>query len=460
VTAFVVVGAGVAGATAAAKVREEGFDGDLVLIGAESMAPYERPPLSKEYLRGESDHHFVRPPEWYAEHQIDARFGAKAERVNVTDRVVELEGGERVAFDQVVIATGARNRRPKIDGLGLPGVFDLRYAPDADAIKQAAKGGSKAVMVGMGFIGAEVAASLRQLGLDVTVVEFFGTPLERVLGPTLGGAIEALHRDHGVEMIFRDGAERFEGDGRFEAMITKEGRRIEGRPGRQRHPGRRHPGDECRGHLGDRRRRPARSSRIRVDPGRALRQRPEDGGARREEPAGDAGGVRRRPLVLVGPVRRRDPDGRFRDRVGRYGRAWQHRGPELLGVPAEGRPAPVDVQHEPEVRRPAFDAADRLEGEPRSRAARRSRVRPSSAAPAQGAGDMMQPNITHVPCDLNQQQKRHDARKDSLARAVAWRMGKRSWLDRLLRRATPRLELSAEDLRPRETEDAFHGFQV
>jgi 3-phenylpropionate/trans-cinnamate dioxygenase ferredoxin reductase component len=228
VTTFVVVGAGLGGGTTAATLREEGFDGDLVLIGAEPMPPYERPPLSKEYLRGESDHHFVRPAEWYEEHAIDARFDVKAERVNVTDRVVELEGGERVPFDQVVIATGARNRKPKIEGLGLPGIYDLRYAPDADAIKQAAKVGRKAVMVGMGFIGAEVAASLRQLGLDVTVVEFFGSPLERVLGPTLGGAIESLHRDHGVEMIFRDGAERFEGDGRFEAMITREGRRIEG----------------------------------------------------------------------------------------------------------------------------------------------------------------------------------------------------------------------------------------
>jgi len=142
VTTFVVVGAGLGGGTAAATLREEGFDGDLVLIGAEQMAPYERPPLSKEYLRGESDHHFVRPPEWYQEHQIDARFGAKAERVNVADRVVELEGGERVPFDQVVIATGARNRKPKIEGLGLPGVYDLRYAPDADAIKRAAKGGA------------------------------------------------------------------------------------------------------------------------------------------------------------------------------------------------------------------------------------------------------------------------------------------------------------------------------
>jgi len=228
VTAFVVIGAGVGGATAAAKLREDGFDGDVVLIGAEEMAPYERPPLSKEYLRGESGHHFVRPPEWYAEHAIDVRFGSRAERVDVSGRVVELEGGERVPFDQVVIATGSRNRKPPIEGLDLPGVFNLRFASDADAIKQAAKEGSKAVMVGMGFIGAEVTASLRQLGLDVTVVEFFGTPLERVLGPTLGGAIEALHRDHGVEMIFRDGAERFEGNERFEALVTKEGRRIEG----------------------------------------------------------------------------------------------------------------------------------------------------------------------------------------------------------------------------------------
>jgi 3-phenylpropionate/trans-cinnamate dioxygenase ferredoxin reductase subunit len=228
VTTFVVVGAGIAGATAAAKLREEGFDGDVVLIGAEEIPPYERPPLSKEYLRGESDHHYVRDSGFYEENEIDARLGVRAEHVNVTDRVVELAGAERVAFDQVVVATGARNRRPKIEGLELEGVFDLRFAQDSDAIREAAKNGSKAVLVGMGFIGAEVAASLRQLGLAVTVVEFFGTPLERVLGPTLGGAIEALHRDHGVEMFFRDGAERFEGDGRFEAMVTKEGRRIEG----------------------------------------------------------------------------------------------------------------------------------------------------------------------------------------------------------------------------------------
>jgi 3-phenylpropionate/trans-cinnamate dioxygenase ferredoxin reductase component len=227
-TTFVVVGGGEAGGTAAATLRGDGFDGDVVLIGAEPMAPYERPPLSKEYLRGESGHVYVRPPEWYTENAIEARFGTRAQRVHVAESVVEIEGGERIPYDEVVIATGSRNRHPPIPGLDLPGVLDLRFAPDSDAIRLAAKNGSKAVLVGMGFIGAEVAASLRVLGLDVTVVEMFATPLEHVVGPEIGGAIEALHRDHGVEMFFRDGAERFEGDGRFEALITKEGRRIEG----------------------------------------------------------------------------------------------------------------------------------------------------------------------------------------------------------------------------------------
>lgn len=225
---IVIVGAGEAGGTAAGSLRDQGYDGQLVLLGAEPLAPYERPPLSKEYLRGESDHHFVRPEGWYADNAVDARFGVKAERLNVADRTLELSDGGRVPFEQAVIATGSRNRRFDWPGLDLPGVYDLRFAPDADAIRAAASAGSKAVIVGMGFIGAEVAASLRQLGLDVTVVEYFDAPLERVLGPELGGAIAALHRDHGVEMIFGDAAEQFEGDGRFEALVTREGRRIEG----------------------------------------------------------------------------------------------------------------------------------------------------------------------------------------------------------------------------------------
>jgi 3-phenylpropionate/trans-cinnamate dioxygenase ferredoxin reductase subunit len=227
VTSVVIVGAGEAGRSAAGALRDQGFDGRIVLIGEEPMPPYERPPLSKEYLRGESDHVFVRPPDWYAAHDVDARFGVRASRVLASERVVELADGDRIAFDQAIVATGSRNRRFPLPGLDLPGVLDLRFAADADAIREAAGNGSKAVLVGMGFIGAEVAASLRQLGLDVTVVEFAGAPLERVLGLELGRVIEGLHRDHGVEMFFHDGAEAFEGDGRFETLVTKEGRRIE-----------------------------------------------------------------------------------------------------------------------------------------------------------------------------------------------------------------------------------------
>jgi 3-phenylpropionate/trans-cinnamate dioxygenase ferredoxin reductase component len=229
VPTFVVVGANLAGGTAAATLREEGFDGRVVLIGAEPLPPYERPPLSKEYLRGETpEPAYVRPPDWYEKSQIETRFGQRAERLNLGERSVELDTGERIAFDALLIATGCRNRRYPIPGLDLPGVHDLRFLEDCDAIKSAATRGSKAVLVGMGFIGAEVAASFRARGVDVTVVEFAETPLQRVLGTDLGRVIEGLHRDHGVEMIFRDGAEQFEGDGRFEVLVTKEGRRLEG----------------------------------------------------------------------------------------------------------------------------------------------------------------------------------------------------------------------------------------
>jgi 3-phenylpropionate/trans-cinnamate dioxygenase ferredoxin reductase subunit len=225
----VVIGAGLAGASAVGALRDMGFDGRIVLIGEEPLPPYERPPLSKEYLRGEeAEQRAIRPEEWYSDHAVETRFGTRAMRLLAREREVELADGERIGFDAAVVATGSRPRRPPIPGLDLEGVFDLRFAADAERLRAAAVGAGKAVLVGMGFIGAEVAASFRQMGLEVTVVEYFATPLERVLGPDLGGAIEALHRDHGVEMIFRDAADRFEGAGRFEALVTTGGRRIEG----------------------------------------------------------------------------------------------------------------------------------------------------------------------------------------------------------------------------------------
>ncbi|MEX0991464.1 MAG: FAD-dependent oxidoreductase [Actinomycetota bacterium] len=228
---FVIVGASATGATAAATLREEGFDGRIVLVGDEPQPPYERPPLSKEFLRGEQDlaKGFLRPPEFYAEQSIETRFGERAERIDPPRRTVVLEGGEELSFDAALIATGARNRGLDIPGADLEGVFDLRTDADCDQIKAAAAGASKAVLVGFGFIGAELAASFRQLGLEVSVVEVFPAPLFRVLGLGFGRAIEAMHRDHGVELFFQETAARFEGGGgRFEAVVTEQGRRVEG----------------------------------------------------------------------------------------------------------------------------------------------------------------------------------------------------------------------------------------
>lgn len=223
-----VVGASLCGATVAATLRDLGFDGRVVLIGEERLPPYERPPLSKEYLRGEQplDKGFVRPEGWFEENSIETRFGARAERIDVNDRALVLQGGERVPFDRAVITTGARNRRLPVPGLDLEGVLDLRVPADADRIRQAAAGGGPAVVVGMGFIGSEVAASLRQLGVEVTAIDLFGVPLERALGPEVGAVMEAVHRDHGVELHMKDGIGSFEGDGRVEEVVTAGGRRI------------------------------------------------------------------------------------------------------------------------------------------------------------------------------------------------------------------------------------------
>ena len=226
---IVVVGASLAGATAAGVLREEGYEGRLVLIGAEAEPPYERPPLSKELLRGEQtlDDALVRPAAWYDEQGVDARFGTRAVQIDARAREVILAGGERVDFDRLLVATGGRNRQLEVPGAGLPGVFDLRYHRDAIRIRDAATTGARVVCVGMGFIGAEVAASLRTQGCDVTVVEIFETTLYRILGPEIGRVLEGIHRDHGVRMIFSDTVERFEGDGRLERVVTEAGVSID-----------------------------------------------------------------------------------------------------------------------------------------------------------------------------------------------------------------------------------------
>jgi len=164
---FAIVGASLAGGGAAAALREEGFDGRVILIGAEPRPPYERPSLSKEYLRNESSFEsaLVRPPDFYEENDIETRFGVRATRVDAADEVVELDDGERVAYDKLLIATGSRNRRLPIPGLDLEGIYDLRTVADSDRIRAEIAPGRRAVVVGMGFIGSGGAAALRPLGV-------------------------------------------------------------------------------------------------------------------------------------------------------------------------------------------------------------------------------------------------------------------------------------------------------
>jgi 3-phenylpropionate/trans-cinnamate dioxygenase ferredoxin reductase subunit len=225
---FVIVGAGLTGGSAVVALREEGFGGELVLIGAEPEVPYERPPLSKEYLRGEAtfEDSLVRPPNFYSDKDVETRLGIRATKVDPEGKVVELEDGNRVPYDKVLIATGGRNRRPPIPGLDLDGVYDLRTVSDADRIRSQVAPGRKVVIAGMGFIGSEVAASLRMLGMEVSVIARSKLPLERVLGEKIARVMESIHRDQGVEMVFEDAVAAFEGSGCVERVRTQGGRVI------------------------------------------------------------------------------------------------------------------------------------------------------------------------------------------------------------------------------------------
>jgi 3-phenylpropionate/trans-cinnamate dioxygenase ferredoxin reductase component len=226
---IVVVGASLAGASAAFALREEGFDGTIVLIGDEPELPYERPPLSKKYLSGDQpfEKALVRSIEQYDEHAIDLELGAIASRINTRERSVELTDGRSFRADRVLIATGARNRRPPIPGLDLAGIYDLRTRADADRLRAELVPGRRAVVVGLGFIGSEVAATMRGAGLEVIGIEVFAVPLEPVLGSEIGSVLADLHREHGVELLLGDGVQEFVGDRRVKGVRTNTGRIVE-----------------------------------------------------------------------------------------------------------------------------------------------------------------------------------------------------------------------------------------
>jgi 3-phenylpropionate/trans-cinnamate dioxygenase ferredoxin reductase subunit len=217
---FVVIGAGLAGAKAVEALRDQGFEGRLVLIGAEPHRPYERPPLSKGYLAGtaEREKSFVHPEGWYAEHDVEFKPGRTAIRLDRAARRVELNDGTTVDFDKVLITTGASPRRLGIPGADAPGVHYLRTIDDSELLREVIAKASRLVVIGAGWIGLEVTATARQAGVEVTVVENAGLPLLRVLGPEVAQVFSDLHRAHGVDLRVNDAV----------AEITTEAGRVNG----------------------------------------------------------------------------------------------------------------------------------------------------------------------------------------------------------------------------------------
>lgn len=219
-----IAGASLAGAKAAEGAREAGFEGRVVLIGDEEASPYERPPLSKAILRGEAEPSsaLVHPDDCYRELSIE-RVTGRVTAIDVTARRLTLADGGAVPFDALVLATGAAPRRLRVPGADLPGVHVLRTMDDALALRAAIVGGSRVAVIGAGWIGSEVAASARQMGRDVVLIDPNTVPLQRVLGDEIGGAFRDLHADHGVDLRLGNGVDEIRGGEAAEGVRLADG---------------------------------------------------------------------------------------------------------------------------------------------------------------------------------------------------------------------------------------------
>ena len=226
---FVIVGAGLAGTTAAQTLRTQGFDGRVVLLGAEAEAPYDRPPLTKGYLRGETPREqvYLHDGDFYRRNGIELRTSAPVTSIEPSARTVTLADGEEVGFDRLLLAPGAEPRRLPVPGAGLEGVCYLRNLADSDVLRERLGRGGRLVVVGAGWIGVELAAFARQKCLEVTLLDPSPLPLARVLGSEVGGFYRDLHAAHGVELLLGVGVAAFEGGSAVERVVTSDGRRID-----------------------------------------------------------------------------------------------------------------------------------------------------------------------------------------------------------------------------------------
>jgi len=202
--AYVIAGAGLAGAKAAQTLREEGFDGPVVLIGDEMERPYERPPLSKDYLLGKAEREaiYVHPESWYTDNGVELRLGVPVSGINAAAHEVGLADGSWVGYTRLLLATGSSPRRLPVPGADADGVLYLRRVADSDQIKAAFQAASQVVVIGAGWIGLETAAAARLAGVEVTILETAALPLLRVLGPEVAQVFAGLHRDHDVDLRF------------------------------------------------------------------------------------------------------------------------------------------------------------------------------------------------------------------------------------------------------------------
>ncbi len=224
----VIVGAGQAGAQVAISLRQAGFAGEVVLLGEEPEPPYQRPPLSKAVLSGEMapERTQIRSAAYYAKNAIDLRLGARALRILRARQLLELGNGATLAYDVLVLCTGTGPRRLALPGSDLAGVLYLRTLADAARIKDAARAGARAVIVGGGYIGLEVAASLTKLGCAVTVVEALERVMSRVVAPPVSAFFAAEHAAHGVAILTGTAVAALAGEGQVGAVVTGDGRRL------------------------------------------------------------------------------------------------------------------------------------------------------------------------------------------------------------------------------------------
>jgi 3-phenylpropionate/trans-cinnamate dioxygenase ferredoxin reductase subunit len=226
---FLVVGGGLAGASCAAELRKQGAEGSVLLIGREPEPPYERPPLSKEYLRGDASRAdaYVNGPSWYEENRVDLLTGRNVMSIDVEARTAVIQGGEEVAFGQALLATGANVNILRLEGAENEGIHYLRAYGNADAIREDAKAAERVVLIGGSYIAAEVAASLAAMGAHCTMVGLEDVALSRTFGEDAGRFFQEGLEAHGVTYVGGESASAFEGDGRVRSVLTESGRSFD-----------------------------------------------------------------------------------------------------------------------------------------------------------------------------------------------------------------------------------------